>query len=136
MSPHMSRRDLIKTGALATAGMGGMLVGAESAAARAQTAQTDYVVVGAGYAGLGAAWELFKRGKRVMVLDANDRVGGRVWSSRLSDGTLFEIGGQWVSDSQTDIRDLMRQLDVEHKVYQTLDEGRIVFVDADGSRGT
>jgi monoamine oxidase len=137
MSARMSRRDLIKTGALATAGVGGMLAGAiESAAARGQTVQTDYVIVGAGYAGLGAAWELFKQGKRVFVIDTNDRVGGRVWSSKLSDGTLFEIGGQWVSDSQTDIRTLMKELGVENKVYQTFDEGRVVFVDTDGTRGS
>ncbi|MGH7555353.1 MAG: FAD-dependent oxidoreductase, partial [Longimicrobiales bacterium] len=85
---------MIKTGTLA----GGMLVGAEPAAARGQSpVQTDFIVVGAGYAGLGTAWELFKQGKRVIVIEANGRVGGRVWSSKLSDGTLFEIGRQWVS---------------------------------------
>ncbi len=137
MPQRVSRRDLLKAGAIATAGVGGLLVRAEPVAARGQTlVETDFVIVGAGYAGLGAAWELFKQGKRVIVIEANDRVGGRVWSSKLSDGTLFEIGGQWVSDSQTDIRALMTELGVQNSVYQTFDEGRTVFVSADGTIGT
>lgn len=131
MPGKLSRRDLLKTGAIATAGIGGLLAHPESAAARALSA--DVVVVGAGYAGLGAAWELFKHGQRVIVLEANSRVGGRVWSSMLSDGTLFEIGGQWVSDAQTDIRTLMNELGVGDRIYPTSDAGLTVFVGSDGA---
>jgi monoamine oxidase len=38
------------------------------------------IVVGAGFAGLGAADELHRAGVEVTVLEARDRVGGRVWS--------------------------------------------------------
>lgn len=95
----------------------------------------DVVVVGAGYAGLGAAWELFKNGQRVIVLEANARVGGRVWSSQLSDGTLFEIGGQWVADreAQPDIRQLMEELGVESSVYEQPEQGNNIFVNTNGT---
>jgi len=131
MPRKLSRRDLLKTGVIATAGVGGLLAHPELAAARALSA--DVVVVGAGYAGLGAAWELFKHGQRVIVLEANPRVGGRVWSSQLSDGTLFEIGGQWVSDAQPDIRTLMTELGMGNSIYPTYDEGNNVFVGANGT---
>jgi monoamine oxidase len=42
----------------------------------------DVIVIGAGFAGLAAAIELGDRGVDVLVLEARDRVGGRVWSDR------------------------------------------------------
>ena len=44
------------------------------------------VVVGAGFAGLMAAWRLAQGGCDVVVLEARDRVGGRVWSEQLIPG--------------------------------------------------
>jgi hypothetical protein len=52
MPRTLSRRDLLKTGAIATAGVGGLLAHPESAAARALSAD---VVVVAGYAGVDTA---------------------------------------------------------------------------------
>ena len=43
-----------------------------------ETRETDVVIVGAGLAGLAAARALTARGASVVVLDARDRVGGRV----------------------------------------------------------
>jgi monoamine oxidase len=55
----------------------------------------DVVVVGAGFAGLTAARELSHAGKRVMVLEARDRIGGRTWVDAQL-GTHLELGGTWV----------------------------------------
>ena len=58
------------------------------------------VVVGAGYAGLSAALALHDQGIDVQVLEAADRVGGRVLSERLPDGVVVDHGGQWVGPTQ------------------------------------
>ncbi len=48
---------------------------------------TSVIVAGAGLAGLTAAFELQRRGARVTVVEARDRVGGRVWTMRGGGGT-------------------------------------------------
>lgn len=57
--------------------------------------EADVVVVGAGIAGLITARELGRRGLRVTVLEARDRLGGRVWTDRRL-GRDLEIGGAWL----------------------------------------
>jgi monoamine oxidase len=54
-------------------------------------------VVGAGLAGLAAATALRREGTEVLVLEALDRVGGRVWSDRLPAGGVIERGGEFVT---------------------------------------
>ncbi len=51
------------------------------------------IVVGAGFAGLSAALELHEAGIDVAVLEARERVGGRVWSTTLANGAVVELGG-------------------------------------------
>lgn len=55
----------------------------------------DTVVVGAGVAGLTAARLLTRAGRRVVVLEARDRVGGRTWTER-SDGRVTDLGASWI----------------------------------------
>jgi monoamine oxidase len=65
------------------------------------------VVAGAGFAGLTAADRVAQAGHEVVVLEARDRVGGRVWSQELVPGdprTVVERGGEFVLDGY----DLMR----------------------------
>src|SRR5712691_8485090 len=72
--------------------------------------KADFCVVGAGYAGLAAAYQLQKK-HSVIVLEAGGHPGGRVWTEHLSDGTPFDIGGAWVGDEQAqpNIRALMKE---------------------------
>jgi len=58
-------------------------------------AHYDALVIGAGFAGLSAARRLQAAGKRVLVLDARDRVGGRVMAGSIA-GHRIDLGGQWV----------------------------------------
>ena len=53
------------------------------------------VVVGAGVAGLGAARDLVAAGRPVVVLEARDRIGGRVWSVDMGDAVV-DLGGAWL----------------------------------------
>ncbi len=59
------------------------------------TEEADVVVVGGGIAGLITARELSRRHLRVVVLEARDRLGGRVWTDRRL-GRDLEIGGTWL----------------------------------------
>lgn len=59
--------------------------------------ESDIVIVGAGAAGLMAARELAQAGKRVLVLEARERIGGRVWSLDASEfGYEAQAGAEFV----------------------------------------
>ncbi len=61
----------------------------------------DVIVVGAGVAGLAAARTLVdERSAKVVVLEARDRVGGRVFTDTLPDETWVDLGGQWLGVEQ------------------------------------
>ncbi len=59
----------------------------------------DVIIVGAGAAGLWAAVTLREAGKSVLVVEAGDRIGGRL-KAGLLDGVVFDLGGNWVGPGQ------------------------------------
>ncbi|HYJ50749.1 MAG TPA: NAD(P)/FAD-dependent oxidoreductase [Microbacterium sp.] len=89
----------------------------------------DVVIVGAGAAGLTAANELRKAGLSVAVLEARDRVGGRLWTDVI-EGAMLEIGGQWVSPDQDALIETLADLGLE--TYERYREGDSVYVDEAG----
>ncbi|MDJ1114805.1 flavin monoamine oxidase family protein [Microbacterium dauci] len=89
----------------------------------------DVVVIGAGAAGLTAANELRKAGLSVAVLEARDRVGGRLWTDVI-DGAMLEIGGQWVSPDQDALKETIAELGLE--TYSRYREGDSVYVGPSG----
>ncbi|HEY6275381.1 MAG TPA: flavin monoamine oxidase family protein [Streptosporangiaceae bacterium] len=78
----------------------------------ARRAEADVIVVGAGLAGLTAARDLQRAGLSVLVIEARDRVGGRVLNHRLGDGHVAEVGGQFVGPAQRHILGLAAELGV------------------------
>lgn len=61
-------------------------------------AEHDVIVIGAGVAGLAAARDLSNAGLRVLIVEARDRVGGRVWTHREKGfDHPIELGAEWVS---------------------------------------
>ena len=74
--------------------------------------ESDVCVVGAGYAGLTAARRLSQAGQSVTVLEARDRVGGRVFTQRTAAGALVDMGGTWLGVGQDAAHDLAKELGV------------------------
>ena len=87
----------------------------------AQTRRVDVAIVGAGFAGLAACQELTESGLEAVVLEARDRVGGRVLNHDIGDGKVVEVGGQWVGPTQHALLGLAAELGVE--TYPTYLEG-------------
>lgn len=72
----------------------------------------DVVVVGAGAAGLWAAVTMRDAGKSVVVLEANDRVGGRLKRGTL-DNEVVDLGGQWAGPGQDFTYKVAKRYDME-----------------------
>ncbi len=74
-----------------------------------RTIEADVAVIGAGMAGLSAATELKRRDASFVVLEARDRVGGRVQSLELEPNRWIDVGGQWVGPTQDRLYALARE---------------------------
>jgi putrescine oxidase len=97
----------------------------------------DVVVVGAGIAGLVAASDLVAGGREVVVLEARDRVGGRLLNIEIG-GEPNELGGQWIAPYQSEMHALLAELGIE--LFHAYREGDHLMIDAEGTlhryRGT
>jgi monoamine oxidase len=78
----------------------------------ARAVDEEVVVVGAGIAGLTAAWRLRQAGVPVRVIEPASRVGGRMFSLRnhFSDGQVIELGGELIDSDHVRIRALAQEL--------------------------
>lgn len=91
----------------------------------------DVVIVGAGASGLTAATRLKRAGRTVVVLEARDRTGGRLWTDEV-DGAMLEIGGQWVSPDQDALIETLDDLGLE--TYPRYREGVNIYIGPDGEQ--
>src|SRR6478672_5793611 len=108
----ITRRRLI--GGAAVGAAAATIPGAEriAAAEAATTATADVAVVGAGLAGLTAARRLVQAGRSVIVLEARDRVGGRVLTESLGGNDFAELGGMFQGPTQDRIKALANEVSV------------------------
>ena len=104
-----SRRTFVRDAGLAAVGLAAL--GRLATPARA-AGSPRIVVVGAGLAGLNAAYALRKAGHVAELHEASDRVGGRCWTLRdaFADGQIAEHGGELIDQSHAHIRQLCQEL--------------------------
>ena len=102
--PTATRREFM-VGGLGAVGLAASTPLLASCGGRGDEAPTEalepaderIVIVGAGVAALAAAQELEVRGfENVVILEAQDRVGGRVWTGTIGDGIPVELGATWI----------------------------------------
>ncbi len=98
----------------------------------AERSEVDVCVVGAGYAGLTAARRLVEADASVVVLEARDRVGGRIWTHHLADGTPVDRGGAWLAPYHDAIARLADEVGVG--TYRTYVQGKHLLVSPDRIR--
>ena len=70
-------------------------------------------IIGAGFAGLAAALELQDLEYQVTVFEARKRVGGRVWSTTLSNSEITELGGEWINVKDEQILGMIDRLGLQ-----------------------
>jgi monoamine oxidase len=107
-----TRRELLRdAGAVGAAALGATAFGRFVPAARAATAPR-IVVVGAGLAGLSAAYRLKQAGYVAAIHEAADRAGGRCWTLRgaFVEGQIGEHGGELIDQGHASIRQLAQHL--------------------------
>ena len=81
--------------------------------AGSQDRGADVLILGAGMAGLGAARALLERGVHVTVVEARDRVGGRILSHTHSNGTVTELGAEFIHGRAPELWALIEEAGVQ-----------------------
>jgi monoamine oxidase len=85
----------------------------------------DVVVVGAGLSGLTAARDLLAGGKTVKVLEARNRVGGKVLNAKLKNGGVTEVGAEFVGPTQDKVLEMIADLGLT--TFRTYNEGKSIL---------
>jgi len=121
-APPLSRRSFVSGAAIAAAGATlaacgdttslTALVDDATPSAGKSIAPARVVIVGAGLAGLTAAYRLKQKGIVATVYEANTRLGGRCWTNRTSfaNGQIAERGGEFIDQAHTATRQLAQEL--------------------------
>jgi len=116
MSFELDRRTLLR--GAAASGLAAMAVAGLEESVTAATLQgslpskVDVVVVGGGLSGLVAARQVARKGRSVLVVEARNRVGGRLLNHPLKAGGVIEAGGAFVGPTQDHILALAKELGV------------------------
>jgi monoamine oxidase len=102
----MKRRDFLKSGLVLAAGTS-LAPGYSFSTLR----KPEVLILGAGLAGLGAAYQCKKNGVSFTILEAQSRIGGRVFTHSISeeDGLTVELGGEWIGASHNVMQDLCQE---------------------------
>jgi len=81
----------------------------------------DVIIVGGGLSGLIAARTLIAAGKEPLIIEADERIGGRILTNEAVPGINFELGAQWIGDTHYRMQALAEEFGVG--IYEQFDEG-------------
>jgi len=110
----MKRRDFIKTTGKAVAGA--MILPKHS---YPRYSPKSVIVIGAGISGLAAAYKLKQNGVSVILIEARNRVGGRIFTHKFDEpGLTCELGAEWVGASHTRLIELCDEFGLELQNHQ------------------
>jgi monoamine oxidase len=124
---QMRRRTVIGQGMAASlALLGGLSLTSQPSQA------IDAVVIGAGLAGLACAQQLIAAGRKVVVLEARQRIGGRIWTKQLQ-GSAIDLGASWLHGITNNPLHRLVTQELGLPVVPTNDEGQVT-IGPDGQR--
>jgi monoamine oxidase len=109
-----TRRRFLKTSSAAAAltlAGGGLL----TSCVKTKGAAPRIAIVGAGIAGLNAAYKLKQSGYRAEIYEASKRVGGRIYTAKdiMAPGLFTELGGEWLDEDHEDMFSLVEEFGLE-----------------------
>lgn len=83
------------------------------------------IIIGAGLSGLLIAYRLKQEGLPFKILEARDRIGGRMNTVYVSEETPVDMGATWFGDQHQNLRSLLQELDMDH--FEQYMEGTVFF---------
>lgn len=136
----MHRRDVLKLLGLILFGSSGSACGTGEGTGSRMASKGRTIVIGAGLAGLAAARELLRNGHEVVVLEARDRIGGRLWTSSTWPDVPLDLGATWIhgvrGNPMTDLADEIqaRRLVTSYNKSATYNINGQLLTDAEEAR--
>jgi monoamine oxidase len=91
-------------------------------------------IVGAGIAGLVAAYELEKLNHSVTIYEASDRIGGRIRTHRFSDGTYAELGAMRIPAHHHSTRHYIKELKLKLRPFVNFNSNAFYYIGSKRAR--